>query len=209
MRFILSLFVAALFFTSNLVHAQTAETPNPEPSAQPETTQEEESPVQAQEDALQDRMSTLLQNLSQDEAGHFMILYTNYNVYSMVNAVQADLNQAVQGCIENNKDMEQELVTRYDRWKENVGTTLTEAKGNIDNMKLAQSYLSQAEVDKTFNLVDEVRAHNSSRFETIPVTTPEACEFMLSKMDETEDSMKQLLQVTLVSYPNLLKKNQR
>ncbi|MBI1300752.1 MAG: hypothetical protein GC137_03745, partial [Alphaproteobacteria bacterium] len=148
MRFALSLFVTTLFLLPQLSNAQTAGTTSAEVNAQTEeSVKQEESPVQKQEDALQDRMSTLLQNLSQEEAGHFMILYTNYNVFSMVNAVQNDLKEAVQGCVENNKDMEQELVTRYDKWKENVGTTLSEAKANIDNMKLAQSYLSQAEVE--------------------------------------------------------------
>ena len=72
----------------------------------------------------------------------------------------------------------------------------------------AQDYMPINEFGMIFGLIDEVRASDSSQFERIPLTTPEACEFMMSKMDETEQSMGQLLLVTQVSLPNLLRKTQ-
>ncbi len=165
--------------------------------------------AKAQSEALRDKVSKILKGLNQEEAMHFLVMYSNYNMYSMVKAVSEDVKQAVDACIENNKEMEDELKKRYDKWIGSVGGKLKESYDNLKNMSLAQTYISQSEIESLFEMVDRVRAVNSSRFESVPVTTPEACEFMLSKMDETEESMKRILWATLMSYPNIMKKNQK
>ncbi len=171
--------------------------------------QTEDDPARAKSKALQDKMTSLMRTLSQEEANHFIVMYTNYNVYSMVKAVENDVGNAIGGCGENNPGMKEDLEKRFEGWQKSVGSSLKEADANIKNLALAQTYLPQAEIQEFFAMIDEVRSYNSSRFETTPVTTPEACEFMLSKMDETEQSMQQLLQVALASYPNVLRKTQK
>ena len=201
---IITLFSFLFLFsaTPSVIHAQ--------PTAKAEESKSaEEGLAEIQSDTLKQKMTSLMRTLTQEEINHFLVMYTNYNVYSMVKAVQEDISGAIDGCIKNNKNMEGDLTKRFDSWKKNVGTTMKEANANIQNLALAQTYLSQDEVQGFFSLIDEVRAHNSSRFETTPVTTPEACEFMISKMDETEENMKQLLQVALASYPNVLRKTQK
>ncbi len=163
----------------------------------------------AQNTALKNKISGLMENLSQQEVAHFLVMYANYNIYSMVKAVSEDIGNAVSACAENNAEMADDINRRYDRWMDSVGGTMKEAYANLNNMSLAQTYVPQSEVKMIFGLVDKLRSVNSSRFENVPVTTPEACEFMLSKMDETEDSMNQMLRATLVSYPNLMKKTQK
>lgn len=164
--------------------------------------------VEAQEDALKEKVGNTVRKLDQREMTHFIAMFTNYNVYSIVSAIRDDVKGAVDRCADSNRDMADRVQQRFSKWDETVGGTMIEANNNIQNMALAQSYISQAELKIIFGLVDEVRAINSSRFESVPVSTPEACEFMLSKMDETEQSMQQMLTVSLQSYPNLLKKNQ-
>jgi len=164
--------------------------------------------VEAQEDALREKVSRTIRKLDQREMTHFLAMFTNYNVFSIVKAVQDDIQDAVNRCADNNKDMATDVRGKYTAWNDNVGDVMQEADANIKNMSLAQNYISQAELNIIFGLVDEVRAVNSSRFESTPVTTPEACEFMMSKMDETQENMQQMLKVSLQSYPNLLKKTQ-
>ena len=165
--------------------------------------------AKAQTEAMQDQVSSLVRKLDQNEMQHFMIMYANYNVYSMVKAVGSDVGSAVDACAKNNRDMEDDLRSRFSKWEGAVGSSMKDADANIQNLALAQTYISQSELKRLFGLVDEVRSVNSSRFETTPVTTPEACEFMMSKMDETQDNMSKLLKATLFSYPDLLKKNQK
>ena len=150
-----------------------------------------------------------MKTLDLHQAQHFMVLYSNYSVYSMVKAVRDDVKNAADQCAENNKDMKAELNKKFDEWDASVVPTMEQADKNIQSMALAQSYIPQSELKVIYLLVDQARAENSSRFETTPLTTPEACEFMMSKMDETAKSMNLLLQSTLISYPQMLRKNQR
>jgi len=101
--------------------------------------------------------------------------------------------------------MEKQISVRWDKWTKSVDANMKEAWANINAMTLAQDYAPQNNMKRIFALIDETRKANSSRFETVPVTTPEACEFMLSKMDETEDNMNMLLITTIKSYPLIMK----
>lgn len=164
--------------------------------------------AKAQLDALNGQVRSVSKKLDQAEMTHFGIIYSNYTVYSMVSAVRDDVEQAVNACIENNPEMEEQLTKRWDVWEKSVGTNMKEALANIKAMSTAQDYASQEEMNTIFALVDSTRAANSSRFEKVPVSTPEACEFMVSKMDETQDNMNMMLIATIKSYPAIMKKMQ-
>lgn len=164
-----------------------------------------ENLLKAQSDTLKTMVTDLVPTLTRDEAAHFLAMYKNYTMYSMVKAVSEDIGDAVGKCSDNNKSMAGDLNDRFEQWDEAISATMKESFVSINNMAISQSYITQSKLKTMFGLIDEVRAVNSSRFETAPVTTPEACEFMMSKMDETEESMGRLLKETLVSYPNLLK----
>ena len=49
-----------------------------------------------------------------------------------------------------------------------------------------------------------VREESSDQFKKVPVTSIEACEYLLNKMDETQDTMGNLLDQTLVGLPQIL-----
>ncbi len=180
-----------------------------EKAEEPAKEASKEELAKAQTNALNSQVKNTMSKLDVDEVQHFGVMYSNYMIYSMVKAVREDVGDAVGKCSENNQDMANALQEKYAAWEKSVGGTLDEANKNIDNMSLAQNYMTQNEVKTLFGLVDETRRVNSSRFETTPLTTPEACEFMISKMDETEESLNHMLQASLISYPTILKKNQR
>lgn len=199
----------ALICVPQYANAQAEGTQDATVEDAPAKEMSKEELAKAQASALNDQVKRTMSNLEIDEVTHFGVMYTNYMIYSTVKAVHEDVGNAVAKCAENNKDMAGTLQARYDGWSKNVGEVMAEANSNINNLAMAQTYMSQQEVNTLFGLVDETRRVNSSRFETTPLTTPEACEFMLSKMDETEESLGHMLQATLISYPTLLKKNQK
>tara|TARA_R110001592_G_scaffold29350_10_gene106660 strand:- start:39200 stop:39820 length:621 start_codon:yes stop_codon:yes gene_type:complete len=170
--------------------------------------QKEQDLAKAQSDALKERVNTVMKRLDEADLTHFMVMYTNYTMYSMVKAVRDDVSGAVSGCAENNPEMADDLNSKFSKWDKNVGDSMKQVDSNIKSLGLAQNYITQNELGMIYDLVDETRAVNSSQFEKTPVTTSEACEFMMSKMDETQENMVRLLAATMQSYPNMLKKTQ-
>lgn len=168
----------------------------------------EKDMARVQAEALRDKVNGVMKGLNESELTHFMVMHTNYTMYSVVKAVRYDVSNAVDGCVKNNPDMADDLRNKFADWEKNVGGSMKEVDANIKSMGIAQDYISQNELNSIFNLIDETRASNSSQFEKTPVTTSEACEFMMSKMDETQENMIRLLAATLQSYPNMIKKTQ-
>lgn len=176
--------------------------------AQAEAADEQSPAIKAKQEALTEKTADLAQKLDLTQMQHFTVIYANYMIYSMVKAVESDVTRAVQGCTTANKELEIDMNTRFSAWQGAIEGPRKEAWSNIESMIAAQNYLSKAGFEEIFALVDETRALNSQEFGKTPVTTPEACKYMISKMDDTEKNMIQMLQSTLVTYPNMLQKTQ-
>lgn len=171
------------------------------------------APVQAEEEALQSKMSeedpgdkiykmvmALILSKSQAEQKHFFMAYTNYNLIQTVKTVQSHVGNAIDECSETNPDMENNLRARYGQWNDAVNPVINDAEIHLNNMILAQEYASPEEIQEIFAQVDTTREQTQSEIEKIPVTTPEACTYLLEKMDETQDNMISLLKNALLSF---------
>lgn len=142
--------------------------------------------------------------LDMQEQQHFFLAYTNYNMLSTVKMVQSDVSRAIEACGKNNPDMKKQLDARYKTWDGAISPVLKEAEDNISNMVMAQDYANQDDMKALFAALDETRTKTNSQIDKIPVTTPQACTYLLNKMDETQGQMTSLLNATLVSYPRSL-----
>lgn len=136
---------------------------------------------------------------------HFSVLYGNYNLIKVVETVRDDVEMAVEACGEANPDMEEPLETRFDVWKDAVKPVLKEADANVNNMILAQDYSKPRDIKKFLKKIDKARDEQDDRVKKVPVTSVEACQSLLEKMDETEANMVRLLEMTLVSLPMTMK----
>ena len=132
---------------------------------------------------------------------HFSVLYGNYNLIKVVETVRDDVEMAVEACGEANPDMEEPLETRFDAWKDAVKPVLKEADANVNNMILAQDYSKPRDIKKFLKKIDKARDEQDDQVKKVPVTSAEACQSLLEKMDETEANMVRLLKMTLVSLP--------
>lgn len=151
-------------------------------------------------------LESVQEGLKPREKNHLFITYSNYNIIETVRTVQTDVSNAVDACTKKNPDMKEDMDTRFKAWSDVVDPLLEEATANLNNMVLAQEYTSKQKMDEIFAAVDEARESTSSHIQKIPVTTPEACEYMLNKMDETQETMTGLLRSTLISYPRSFSK---
>lgn len=165
---------------------------------------QDEAALQEQTEAAQavyDMTSELMKKLEERDQQHFFMTYSNYNLIETVKVVRGDVSNAINECSKNNPDMESELRGRFQAWNGAVDPLLDEAKGNLNNMVIAQDYVPEKDIRAIFNAIDTARKETSARMEKVPVTTQEACEYLLEKMDETQESMVSILRSTLVSFP--------
>lgn len=171
--------------------------------------QEAVEELDTQSEYLTEQMGEIMRRGTPEEARHFAAIYTNYNLYSVVKAVREDVGNASEACATNNPSIADKVNGRFNKWSDNVTAKMDEVYANIENMMKAQNYATEKQLTDLFAVVDDERAKNSSRFEKTPVSSPEACEFMMSKMDETERSMTALLSAAKMSFPSVLKKMQK
>lgn len=190
-------------------HAQEAEA-TPAPAAQQESAENvDERPLAKDHKELLSRVVDVSSKLDQAQASHFFVMYSNYSIISMVKNVEKDIGEAVKKCGDEHASMKSKVDSRFTKWQETVHAAMTEAQGNMDNMAQAQDYMSQSDLKHIFTLIDNTRLEADSRFQRVPLTTPEACEYMLTQMDESEVTMDKILRATLASYPAVLQKTQQ
>lgn len=207
LRFLLLAFALTVFAVPAMA-AEDEKAPaaaETEKAAQPakEEKKDEAAPQVRSESAkkMYKSISKFAMNLEPAQMQHFYLTYNNYNLIKTVETVRGDVGKAVTACGENNPDMKDKLDSRYKKWSDALEPLYKESEANLNNMMIAQDYAEPEAIKDIFKQVDATRKETQGQFEKIPVTTPEACDYMLGKMDETQDTMLSLLRATLISYP--------
>ena len=143
-------------------------------------------------------------DLNRSEKRHFGVIYGNYNLIKVVERIREDVGNAVDACGDENPDIKEEAETRYKAWTEAIDPVLKDAEANVGNMIVAQEYARPRKFDTFFKLVEKARNAHDKDVEKVPVTTLEACQTMIEKMDDTQENLTELLTDTLVSLPHAL-----
>lgn len=147
------------------------------------------------------KIEAMTKSLSDGERRHFQLAYFSYNMIQTVDMVRADVRNAVDSCGKNNPDKKEKLDKRLQAWNKNIDPVMKEADGHLNNMIIAQDYAKEKEFKSLFSALDTAREKSMSQIERIPVSTPEACDYLYEKLDETEERLTALLRNTLVSPP--------
>ena len=151
-----------------------------------------------------EEIEAFTKELDEPSQQHFYALYGSYNLIKVVEDVQNQVGKAIDKCADANPDMKDALKTRHKDWTKAIKPIMKEANANVDNMIIAQEYAKKKEVKRILKLNDELRENKAGDVDKFPVTTPEACEYLRVKMDETEANLTELLRSTLVSLPQSL-----
>lgn len=154
--------------------------------------------------ALNKSLAELTMDLDDNDRRHFYTLYNNNNLISTVKYVRDHIGEAIDACSENNPDMEDDLRARYKKWTDAVNEKLEEAEAQVENMVLVQEYATDDAINEVLKQADDLRAKTQENVERIPVTSPEACEYLLNKMDETQETMLRYLGTVLVAMPQAM-----
>lgn len=189
--------------TASILLLQTSYGFSEEKDANPLDAVVEESARMAAEDGqdLSKMLSDFIAQRSNTNRYHFFMIYNHHNLIATVKEVRKDVSEAIKACGENNPDLKDALADRFEAWKEMIDPKLEEAQGQVNNMIIAQDYAQESEITDILNASDAVRTYTKNAYEKVPVTSREACTYLLNKMDETESDMISLLNSTLISVP--------
>lgn len=152
-------------------------------------------------------LGALTKDLDSARRRHFYTIYNSNNLISTVKYVRGHVGEAIDACSKNNPDMEGALRERYKVWTDVVNENLVSAEGQVNNMVLAQDYAPDTAVRNILKQADALRDKNQKGVERIPVTSKEACDYLLNKMDETQKSMVELLNSVLVAMPQQMQRD--
>ena len=153
---------------------------------------------------LNKELRDLTIDLSKNDRRHFFMIYNNHNMISTVKYVRDQVSAAIDACSETNPDMEQALRDRYKIWTDAVNEGIKDAEAQRDNMVIAQDYTKASDIRGILRQADGIRDETNDAVESVPVTTPEACEYLLNKMDETQSNMLAILRAALVTLPQAI-----
>ena len=167
-------------------------------------TADDKARVDEQFMSVHDRVMEITEGLDELSEQHFYALYGSYNMIQVVEGVRSQVGDAVERCIDANPDMKESLEKRYDDWNAALKPIIKDANANVDNMIAVQDYTKPRKIKKLLKHTDKMREEKNESLEKFPVTTPEACEYLRAKMDETEENLMALLQSTLVSLPQTM-----
>lgn len=171
---------------------------------QPSFAEDEASEEVEKPKTVYEEIEDFTKDLDDVSQQHFYALYGSYNLITVVEDVQNQVGKAIGKCVDANPDMKDALKTRHKDWAAAIKPIMKEANANVDNMIIAQDYAKKKDIKKILKLNDALREGKADDVDKYPVTTPEACEYLRVKMDETEANLTELLRSTLVSLPQSL-----
>lgn len=150
---------------------------------------------------IYEQMGAITDDLGPTQLMHFQFIYSGHNIIQTVGVVKDDVNNAVNECGKNNPDMKNMLDERYTEWVKAVDPIISDAQNHLDKMVKAQEYADEKELYSVLEGLDEIREETENRIKKIPVTSPEACNYLHKKMDETQEQMVNLLKAALLTMP--------
>lgn len=159
------------------------------------------------QETVRERIDAITKDFTDNQRAHFMAITGSHNLISVVEIVKEDVGNAVKACAKENPDLSNTIKTRHKDWVATLAPIISDAKANVNNMITVQAYKKPSEIRALLTFMDEKRREKNAEIDKVPVTTPEACNHLRNKMDETEEQLAELLRSTLVSLPMNLQQN--
>jgi hypothetical protein len=146
-------------------------------------------------------LKDIVGTLEEQNQRHFLGIYSTYTTIGAVKAVRTSVENTVKACGKENPDLKDKMDSRYATWVKAIDPVLKEADTQVKNMIIAQDYEQPKTIRAFLKRTDDVRTKTAESITKIPVTTPEGCNYLHDKMDETQITLTDLLQETLIAIP--------
>ncbi len=146
---------------------------------------------------LEEYTVSLLNGLEPAQAQYIYNIRQNFGIIRSVQVVRGDIEKAVESCGEANTDMKQQITSRFDSWNDVIVPKLAVADVALKDAVQRQSFRPTVRVTMLLDLVQSAFEERDVQIKKVPVSTPEACKSLLESLDETEESLQDLMDSTI------------
>ena len=140
--------------------------------------------------------ASLLNGLEKYQAQYIYKIRQEFGVIRSVQVVKSDIGDAVKSCKEENPSIEEKITSRFESWNSEIISKLASADAALKEAIQRQSFRPTVRVNMLLDHVQAAFEERDSQLQKVPVTTLEACENLLKSLDNTEESLKTLIDET-------------
>lgn len=150
---------------------------------------------------LQEQTLDMIATLNDEQVAYIYALRNRHGIIRAVQVVRRDVSNAVEACGKANADMKPRIENRFKEWEGAVMPILADAESALKKAIETQNAVDPSVLRKHLDLVEKGFDYTDAQVEKKPVTSKEGCQFLLDKMDDTQDNLTKLLKETLSSTP--------
>lgn len=152
--------------------------------------------------ALEARSLELSKTLKEEELKHLFYIRETFGSTRAVKVVRRDVEKAVKACAKENPDMRTTLTERFSNWAGAIDPVLESKNKEIDAAIAEQTYLKPKDIKDYLKMIEKAADNVDKGITKTPITTPQACNGLLTSMDHTQKTLAELIaSMTLSPWP--------
>ncbi len=151
---------------------------------------------------LRKTAEALFTNLSTQEMKDAYQLRTLHGIIKSVESVRQDLVNSTQSCIENHPDKRAEITDSFNRWKNEINPRLEKAAVTLDKRITENKAMPESLFRKYLALIDRMAETADSKVQKDYITSKEACDFLVKKLETSRDELSGVLNDILPQESN-------
>lgn len=142
--------------------------------------------------------NAMIEALPKENQKVFFVMRNKYNVIRSVRMVERDIKNAVQSCAKENKDIKDEINTRFDEWQNAIDPILKDANSFLDKELKQQKAFHVSDFKVVSKLNDKAFNFSEKQIEKKPVSSLKSCKSLIKSMNRSENQLVDLLQTILI-----------
>ncbi len=148
---------------------------------------------------MTERAKGLAESLNPAEVDALGQIRENFGYIRSISVAQSSVENAVNQCADQNPDMKADITEKFAKWNGDIAAVLDKQAKQLADAVSEKNFKDPAEVQAYLDAIDDMADYSESHLDKSVVTTPEACQNLISSMDETKKVILDL--ITDLTWP--------
>ncbi len=153
--------------------------------------------------------NAMIDSLPEQNQKVFFVMRNKYNVMRSVRMVERDISNAVKSCAAENKEISDEINTRFDEWQNAINPIIKDAGDFLNQELKEQEAFHISDFKKVSKLNDKAFDFSEDQIKKKPVSSLKSCKSLIKSMNKSENQLVDLLQTILIPEEVVRKRLQR